>query len=292
MQVIKDKLADYFLGLAEKVEESKRVGVAQLIDADDDDRINLIPIVDADAIQKSTESFDSKLSKALNIMDSNSTVINNYQKLLFSNYRMTVASIPLKETYEARIAFKCRDDKLTVKLPHLRNCIIGDIEIDMNIPDDTEVSVRFEPPYRSLLRIENFIMETANATFKSKKATFDRKLVDFTQTYKSSVETSDLFHLFLDIRKTAMESKLPDVTETFEFITECITDYRLSLYHNLTVTIRSAHKLDLDCELHAKFKCKYVELKESMIDALAQSYINTTDRELDKKTLRNVASLY
>ncbi len=238
--------------------------------------------------------LNTRITKSLNTIISKDVIINNYCKLLKTDYKIHLNGFKLRNELCHRIKFEVEDGTFVSRISNLDNCLIGDIEIEMDVPDDTEICLSF-------VTIRTHIINIANShifvQFKDKKAKTNLRTIDFSGCgmRNRDIATLDrLKKLYLDVMKITKESNLMTVQEfehTFNFMYEHLND-SLSLYNSkLELRITNQRKIPLECNMNAIFKCRYRRFDIKKLEYLKQ-LISSYRQNVTKYQIKNIESLY
>jgi hypothetical protein len=236
--------------------------------------------------------LNTRITKSLNTIISKDVIINNYCKLLKTDYKTHLNSFKLRDELCQRIKFEVEDGTFVSRISNLDNCLIGDIEIEMDVPDDTEICLSF-------VTIRTHIINNSHifVRFKDKKAKTNLRTIDFSgcgMRNRDIATLERLKKLYLDVMKITKESNLMTVQEfehTFNFMYEHLND-SLSLYNaKLELRITTQRNIPLDCNMNAIFKCRYRRFDIEKLEYLKQ-LISSYRQNVTKYQLKNIESLY
>ncbi len=295
MQSIKDKLTMLLLehtkefipkklaAMANDEEEVNRVHIEVNIEFGDEFAQNQ----DTDNEVKDERKFDEKLQSSLISINSSNTVISNYEEFLNADYKLFIKNLALNSVYQRRIKFEVRDSFMIARLSGLHNSLIGDIELEMDVPDETAVNISFNDENNNEVL---FALDTINITFKDKKAVSDKRIVDFTSIKPDRLEVDAAVCEILEELEGSFDNEYAN-----HIISRIKYHYDESRYagrHTLEIKIRNAYALDLNCNMYARFKCGNRYLQDEELKLIHELYGNFSNNGLKKEHLKNIESLY
>lgn len=244
----------------------------------------------------SKEIIDKSIGNVLCRHISSKAIVKNFDEFLKSDYKTLLHRISLDSEYCNKIKFECtKDNYLIAQIPKLNDCIIGDIEIEMNVSDNTTILFEFVNSKSDFMIIN---MTSLQDKFKDKKMYSSARMVDFNGLRKNksknfSKSMKDMYSVYeniaVELRKTGYNKHVIELFEHMKSSTIEYLDYHRSL---LEIRIYNAHSIPLDCDMYANVKLKYKQLKLPKLKFLHEISKNRTYFGINKKMLQDVADLY
>lgn len=182
-------------------------------------------------------------------------VKHNYANIQISELDKIKYGCILDKTYQKMVKFKLTDKSLDAKL-QLAECVLGDIEFEMDVPDDTFVSVFFYNDLDPKGCLQKIMM---NKRFTSSKY---ERLIDayLYPEIDMDLYKNKLIAMSEDIFKSDPEISFLDSLkfDLFDYYDTTIKNYQSSL----TIRIHRPEQLPIRDEYCGIFKCKYRKLHE------------------------------
>jgi hypothetical protein len=250
---------------------------------------------DSDEEDDLESDFNKQVTKSVSSLISKSVIINNYEAFLKSYYYTQINSLKLKYLFKKRIKFELEDGRLLIDIPELAGCLIGDFELEMEVPD----GVRF---YLEFVNMKNYSISyssnTVHLMIKDNRAKSSSRMLDDTKTrylnktVKAFEAIRDMVvYVIQDLNKVDLPEK-KEVKDIFEEMTECLRERSKSNRTRLEIRILDIDMIPLNHTLHANFKCRYKDFSEIEIQTLRKLRRRDRSPKINAEIVKKVESLY
>jgi hypothetical protein len=248
-----------------------------------------------DEEEKIESEVDKQITKSVTSLISTDVIINNYNELLKSDYTTRINSIRLQYRFNNRIKFELEEGKLLCCVLNLNKCLIGDIEIEMEVPDGVRIYLEFVN--MKMFGI-TYGSNTIHLTFKDNKAKSNSRMLDDTinkHTNRTERAFNTIRDAFVNVSETLQKSNLMETDDVLAMIWELQDILRKKIDKHqprLEIRILDANMIPLNHTLHANFKCRYRDLPTPEIQTLRKLRKNHRYDKINAEIVKKVESLY
>ncbi len=250
---------------------------------------------DSDDGEDLESDFNKQVTKSISSLISKDVIINNYEAFLKSYYYTQINSLKLKYLFKKRIKFELKDGRLLFDIPELAGCLIGDIELEMEVPDGVRIYLEF-------VNMKNcgisYGTNTVHLMIKDNRAKSSSRMLDDTKTkylnktVKAFEAIRDMVvYVIQDLNKVDLPEK-KEVMDIFEEMTECLRERSKSNRTRLEIEILDIDMIPLNHTLHANFKCRYRDFSTIEIQTLRKLRRRDRSRKLNAEIVKKIESLY